>query len=86
MAESGIRDFNFPDWIAVTVPAGTPRPIIERLNRELSRAVHSPNVKKAFADNAFVPLTSTPDELTQIVERDLKFWRPVLKSLGVKQE
>jgi tripartite-type tricarboxylate transporter receptor subunit TctC len=86
MAESGIRDFNFPDWIAVIVPASTPRPIVDRLNRELSKAVYSPNVKKAFADNAFVPLTSTPDELTRIVDRDLKFWAPVLKSLGVKQE
>ena len=86
MAESGIREFNFPDWIAVVMPAGTPKTVIDRLNRELARAVFSPNVKKAFADNAFVPMTSTPEQLVQIVDRDLKFWAPVLKSLGVKQE
>ncbi len=86
MAESGIRDFNFPDWIAVVMPAGTPNAVVERLNRELSKAVYSPNVKKIFADNAFVPLTSTPEELVQIVNRDLKYWRPVLERLGIKAE
>ncbi len=86
MAESGIRDFNFPDWIAVVMPAGTPNAVVERLNRELSKAVYSPNVKKIFADNAFVPLTSTPEELVQIVNRDLKYWRPVLERLGIKPE
>ena len=86
MSESGVSEFSFPDWIAVTAAAGTPRPVIERLNRELSKAVFAPGVKKPFADNAFVPLTSTPEQLVQIVDRDLKYWGPVLKSLGVQQE
>ncbi len=86
MTESGVSEFSFPDWIAVVAAAGTPRPIVERLNRELSKAVFSPSVKKPFADNAFVPLTSTPEQLVQIVDRDLKYWAPVLKSLGVQQE
>ncbi len=86
MAESGIRDFNFPDWIAVVAPVGTPRPIVDRLNRELSHAVYSPNVKKAFADNAFVPMTGTPEQLVQIVDRDLKFWGPLLARIGIKAE
>ncbi len=86
MAESGVSEFSFPDWIAVVAPAGTPRPIVDRLNREISRAVFAPSVKKPFADNAFVPLTSSPEQLVQIVDRELKYWGPVLKSLGVKQE
>jgi tripartite-type tricarboxylate transporter receptor subunit TctC len=86
MTESGVSDFSFPDWIAVVGPAGMPRPIVERLNRELSKAVIAPGVKKPFADNAFVPLTSSPEQLVQIVDRDLKYWAPVLKSLGVQQE
>ena len=86
MTESGVREFTFPDWIAVIGPAGMQRPLVDRLNRELSRAVVAPSVKKPFADNAFVPLTSTPEQLVQIVDRDLKYWAPVLQSLGVKQE
>ena len=86
MTESGVREFTFPDWIAVIGPAGMQRPLVDRLNRELSRAVVAPSVKKPFADNAFVPLTSTPEQLAQIVDRDLKYWAPVLQSLGVKQE
>jgi tripartite-type tricarboxylate transporter receptor subunit TctC len=86
MSESGVKDFSFPDWIAVTAPAGTPKPIVERLNRELSKAVYSPNVKKAFSDNAFVPLTSTPEQLVTIVDRDLKLWKPLLAKIGIKPE
>ncbi len=86
MTESGIKDFNFPDWIAVTAPAGTPKPIVDRLNRELSKAVYSPNVKKPFQENAFVPLTSTPEQLVSIVDRDLKVWKPILDKLGIKPE
>ncbi len=86
MTESGVSDFSFPDWIAVVGPAGMSRPIVDRLNRELSKAVIAPGVKKPFADNAFVPLTSSPEQLVQIVDRDLKYWAPVLKSLGVQQE
>ena len=86
LAEGGIKDFTFPDWIAVIMPAGTPRPIVDRLNKELAKAVHSPNVKKALTDNAFVPLTSSPDELRRIVDRDIKQWGPILASLGIKPE
>ena len=86
LAEGGIKEFSFPDWIAVITPAGTPRPIIDRLNRELGRAVHAPSVNKPFADNAFVAMTSTPDELRAIVERDIKQWGPILASLGIKPE
>jgi len=86
MTESGVSEFSFPDWIAVVGPASMPRPIVDRLNRELSKAVVAPSVKKPFADNAFVALASTPDQLVQIVDRDLKYWAPVLKSLGVQQE
>jgi tripartite-type tricarboxylate transporter receptor subunit TctC len=86
LAESGIKDFTFPDWIAVMAPAGTPRPIIDRLNKELARAVQAPGVRKPFSENAFVPLTSTPEELTRIIDRDIKQWGPILASLGIKPE
>ena len=85
-AEAGIRDFSFPDYTAVAAPAGTPRNVIERLNRELARAVFSPNVKKAFSDVAFVPMTSTPEQAVQVVERDVKAWGPLLSSLGIKPD
>lgn len=85
-AEAGIRDFNFPDYTAVAVPAGTPKNIIDRLNRELARAVFSPNVKKPFSETAFVPMTSTPEQAVQMVERDVKEWGPLLNSLGIKPD
>jgi len=86
LRESGIRDFSFPDWVAAVAAAGTPNPIIQRLNAELSRAVFAPTVKRVFADNAFAPATSSPEELRQIVERDIKTWGPLLGSLGIQPE
>ena len=86
LAEAGVPNFNVPDYTAVAFAAGTPKDIINRLNRELARAVHSPNVRKAFADTAFVPITSTPEEAAQIVDRDVKTWGPLLKSFGIKPD
>jgi tripartite-type tricarboxylate transporter receptor subunit TctC len=86
LAEAGIRDFKFPDYTAVALAAGTPSDIVSRLNRELARAVFSPGVKKAFADTAFVPISSTPEQAVRTVERDIKIWGPILKSLGIKPD
>lgn len=83
-AESGVRDFNFPDWMAVVAPAGTQKSIIDRLNAEITKAVASAEVIRTLAGVANVPRTSSPDQLAEIIDRDIKTWGPLLNSLGIK--
>ena len=64
-AEAGLPRFDLPYWFALAAPAATPAPIIERLNREVVRACAQPRLREAFAKQAAVAITSTPDEMTR---------------------
>ena len=62
VAEAGLKDFEVTTWYGILAPAGTPRPIVSRLNAELVKIMHTPDVKERLAGMATDPLTSTPEE------------------------
>lgn len=78
-AEAGQPAFNVPYWFALAAPAGTPAPIIERLHRETVRACAQPRLRDAFAKQAAVAVTSTPQEMTRHVAREIEVWRGVVE-------
>ncbi len=65
-------------------PAGTPRPVIERLNRELRALVGSEEVRARIAQEAASPLTSTPEQYAAEIEREDGVWGPLIRSLDIK--
>jgi tripartite-type tricarboxylate transporter receptor subunit TctC len=67
-------------------PAGTPRPIIERLNRELRAAVDSAEVKDRIAKEAGAALGSTPEEYAAMIAREDAQWGPLIRGLNIKLE
>jgi tripartite-type tricarboxylate transporter receptor subunit TctC len=67
-------------------PAGTPRPIIERLNKELRTLAGSDEVKDRIAREAGQAFTSTPEEYAAEIEREDGLWRPLIRSLNIKVE
>lgn len=68
----------------VLAPAGTPRPVIDRLNAEFARASEGAKVKEIYATNAAETLNLTPAALQQALERDTKTWAQVVTATGVK--
>ena len=76
--EAGLPKFNVPYWFALAAPAGTPAPVIERLNREVVRACAQPRLREAFAKQAAVAVTSTPAEMTEHLAREIAVWRDVI--------
>ena len=64
-AEAGLKDFEVTTWYGVLAPAGTPRPIVTRLNAELGKIMHAADVKERLAGMATDPLTSTPEEFAR---------------------
>lgn len=68
----------------VLAPAGTPRPVIERLNAEFARASESPKAREIYAENAAEALKMTPAALEQALERDVRTWAEVVRATGVK--
>ena len=77
-ADAGLPKFNVPYWFALAAPAGTPAPVIERLNREVVRACAQPRLRDAFARQAAVAVTSTPAEMTEHLAREIAVWRDIV--------
>lgn len=86
MAEAGIPDFVVEQWQAVYAPAGTPQPVVQRLNAEIVRILKEPDLV-AMADKLGVSLVgSTPQRLADTQRADLAKWGKVIKNAGIKAD
>ena len=86
MEEAGMKDFVVTSWAAFVFPAGTPRPIIERLNRELRAAVSSDEMRERLAREGAEPIASTPEEYAADIDAEETKWSAIVKSLNLKIE
>src|SRR5205823_14330584 len=82
-AEAGLPNFDVTTWYAILAPAGTPRPIIARLNAELGSIMRAPDVKERLATLATEPMTSTPEEAGTYLQREIAKWGDVVRKAGL---
>jgi tripartite-type tricarboxylate transporter receptor subunit TctC len=83
IAESGLPGLEIVQYYGLVAPAGTPQPIIERLNKELRKIVTSEDMKKRLLDAGGDPIASTPAEYMQNIQREEGKWQAVIKKLGL---
>lgn len=83
IAEGGVPGYGASGWFSVVAPAGTPRPIIDRLNGILAGYVSRPDVQDRMNALAITPTTSTPDELAAFIPAEIKRWAQVVKDAGI---
>ena len=86
MAESGVTDFEFTVWFALIAPAATPRPIIERLNREVGEVLRTRELKEKFAPAGIDIAPSTPEELGERIRADLPYYGKLMREAGIQPE
>ena len=86
VAESGIPGYEVTTWYGVSAPAKTPRPLIDRLNSEILRALKSPDLQARFKDLGADPIGNTPEQTTAYVQNEITKWAKVLKAAGIKGE
>jgi len=84
--EAGLKDFEVTTWYGVMTPAGTPRPIVTRLNGELGKIMHTPDVKERLAGMATDPLTSTPEEFAAYLKQEIAKWGDVVRKANLKAD
>jgi tripartite-type tricarboxylate transporter receptor subunit TctC len=84
IAEAGVPGYDSGVWYALLAPAGTPRAIIDRLNRETIVVLNNPEYSKALSEQGIEPIGSTPEELTQYIRRELDKWAKVVKDTGAR--
>ena len=84
--ESGVPEFDVAGWMGAFAPSGIPRSIVDRLNREIGRAVAVPQVANTFVQASIVPAVTSPEELAQIIRRDQEIWGPLIRKLEIREE
>jgi tripartite-type tricarboxylate transporter receptor subunit TctC len=86
IAESGLQDFDASLVYGLIAPAGTPQPIIERLNKELRAALASDEVKKRLLQDGTEPTPGTPEDYAAFIDKDETKWSAIVKASGAKEE
>ena len=71
-------------WNGLLAPAATPRPIIDRLNREIVRIVHTPEFSERVAGEGAVPVGNTPEQFDAIIRADIEKWAKVIKDAKIR--
>jgi tripartite-type tricarboxylate transporter receptor subunit TctC len=76
----GPADFVHKSWLAIYAPPGTPRPIIDKINADIARALNEPDVKEKMAAVGFSPYTSTPEQLEKALADETKAMGEIAKA------
>ena len=85
-AESGLPGFDAVQYYGLAAPAGIPRAIVERLNKELRSIIESEEMTKRIVTDGGDPIASTPEEYAANIEREEGRWAALIKKLGLKIE
>jgi tripartite-type tricarboxylate transporter receptor subunit TctC len=82
MIEQGFPEFEAVAWIGFLAPGATPRPIIERYNREIVRIANSPEVRGRLEALQFEVVATTPEQFSQWIRNEIPRWGEVIKATG----
>ena len=83
LKESGI-DVEADAWNGLIAPAGTPRPIIDRISKDVAEIIRQPVLREKLATQLMKPVGSSPDELRARMDSEIERWAPVIKAANVK--
>jgi tripartite-type tricarboxylate transporter receptor subunit TctC len=82
LAEQGFKDMVYTEWSGFYLPAKAPAEVVRRLNMALQQALKAPDIVEFLASSGVESAPSTPEELAAALQRDMKVWGSVVKSIG----
>jgi len=86
LKEQGLPDLEVETWYAIFAPAGTPAPIVARLNRDMNDFLKEADVRDVLEKQGLVPEGGAPEDLGERVKKDLARWTRVVKAAGIKAD
>lgn len=84
MAESGYPGFEAVPWFGLLAPAGTPRPIIDKVHRDTVRALALPDVRKRLGELGLDTIGNSPAEFSAVMKTEIPHWAAIIKGAGIK--
>ena len=86
IAEAGVPGFDVGNWTALFAPAGTPAPVVAKLNAEVLRVMKLPEIQARMVDEGMRTTAMTPKQFGDFVQGEVKRWGEVVKRVGVTAE
>ena len=86
IAESGVKGYEVILWHGLIGPKGLPKPILDRVNGDLNKALQSKEMQERLAGDGVSAAGGTPDQFTTLIRKDIELWRKVVQKAGVKAE
>jgi tripartite-type tricarboxylate transporter receptor subunit TctC len=84
--ESGLKDYEVVLWHGLIGPKGLPRPIVDRVNGEMNKALKAKDMEEKLAADGVSAAGGTPEQFAALIKRDIEVWRKVVQMAGVKPE
>src|SRR5215472_399305 len=84
IAESGVPDYVVESWQGVFAPVKTPNEIVQKISRDLAKALAEPSLIEKLGRNAYTVGSSSPDELANFLKTDTEKWEAVIKTTGIR--
>lgn len=86
MAERGFSGYEPLGWVGMFAPAGTPRPLIDRISQDVMRVVRLPDVTARLNEQTLVPVGDTPESFANTLRQDMALWAKIVAEAGVKPQ
>jgi tripartite-type tricarboxylate transporter receptor subunit TctC len=86
IAESGVKGYDVVLWHGLVGPKGLPRPIVDRVNGEINKALKAKDMEEKLGADGVSAAGGTPEQFGAIIKRDIEVWRGVVQRAGVKAE
>jgi len=86
VSESGLKDYEVILWHGLIAPKGLPKPILDRVNGDLNKALKSKEMQDRLAGDGVSPAGGTPEHFGALIKKDIELWRKVVQKAGVKAE
>ena len=86
IAETVVPGFAVNPWTGIATTRGTPKPIVDRLNAEFRKIVALPGVDQRLRELGGVPVTGTPEQITERVKAEIKRWNEVIDKAGIPRQ
>jgi len=86
VAESGVKGYAAENWYGMLVPGKTPKPVIDRLNRDLVAALKTPDAVQQLKERGIDAAPTSPQEFAKFIASEEKKWVPIIKKSNIKEE
>jgi len=85
MAEAGLPSYEFTSWFGVLAPAKTPHAIVQKLNTEITKVLHSPEISARLSAEGAELIASTPEAFGQFLNNETAKWSKIIRAAGIQQ-